>query len=235
MSDDKKFSKRKSIIKKKSNQSNHMYVKILTLGDSDVGKTSFINKFTGNTFDIDQISTIGNDIQTHLMDIDGQIIKVGFYDTAGQEKYKAISLNLIRNAEGIILMYDITKESSYNNISSWMDDIKENKGVNYPLILVGNKCDLEEERVISTEKGEDLADKYGLQFFETSNKDGTNINKAGKAIIKEILEMKKKQINEITNTFFIMTDKEKENIVEESKTYKNPKNKKKKKKIVKCF
>ena len=215
---------RKSLIKNKSFE---IHLNILTLGDSDVGKTSFIKKFVRNTFDIDCSSTIGNDTYSRVVKLDGEIINVSFYDTAGQEKYKSISLSLIRHADGILLIYDITKKSSYNNISQWMDSIYENKGENFPLILIGNKCDLEKKRVITIEQGEKLGEHYGITFMETSNKDGTNIDEASKALIKKILEIKKKEIKEITNTFVIMSDKDKEKISKESNQfYENQKQKK---------
>ena len=215
---------RKSLIKNKSFE---IHLNILTLGDSDVGKTSFIKKFVRNTFDIDCPSTIGNDTYSRVVKLDGEIINVSFYDTAGQEKYKSISLSLIRHADGILLIYDITKKSSYNNISQWMDSIYENKGENFPLILIGNKCDLEKKRVITIEQGEKLGEHYGITFMETSNKDGTNIDEASKALIKKILEVKKKEIKEITNTFVIMSDKDKEKISKESNQfYENQKQKK---------
>jgi small GTP-binding protein len=216
---------RKSLIQNKMFE---IHLKILTLGDSTVGKSSFINKFVRNTFEIDCTSNIGTDIQTRLIKMDGKTINVSFYDTAGQEKYRSISLSLMRHADGILLMYDITKQSSFDNISQWMESIYENKGNNFPLILIGNKCDLEKKRIITIEQGEKLGEKYGIEFMETSNKDGTNIDEASKALIKKILEVKKKEIKEITSTFVIMSDKDKEKIGEESNQfYKNQKQKNK--------
>ena len=171
-------------------------IKILTLGNSSVGKTSFIQRYTHNTFQIDAISTIGNEMQRKIIEINNKSYKVDFHDTQGQERYKAIAVNFIKNADGIILMYDITKQTTFDSVSEWMENIRKAKSNEFPVVLIGNKCDLEGERVITKEEGEELANKYGLSFYETSNKDGTNIEAScldlvNKAIIDKQEELKK--------------------------------------------
>ena len=123
-------------------------------------------------------------------------MKIIFIDTAGQEKYNSIAANLIRNAEGIIVMYDITKYETFESISKWIESIKEIKGndfPSFPFILVGNKCDLAEEREVEIEEGKEKAETYGFPFFETSNKDGTNVEKAALAIALKVYEKKKEE------------------------------------------
>ena len=123
-------------------------------------------------------------------------MKIIFIDTAGQEKYNSIAANLIRNAEGIIVMYDITKYETFESISKWIESIKEIKGndfPSFPFILVGNKCDLGEEREVEIEEGKEKAETYGFRFFETSNKDGTNVEKAALAIALKVYEKKKEE------------------------------------------
>ena len=110
-----------------------------------------------------------------------------YYDTAGEEKYKSIPKNYIKNMQGIILMYDITDKSSFDSIIDWISDVKEIKGENFPMILVGNKIDLNESREVTEEMGYELAEKNQIEFFETSNKDGTNIQEAGLEIVYKIL------------------------------------------------
>ena len=169
-------------------------IKILTLGNSSVGKTSLIQRYTNNTFRISNITTTGYEMQRKIMKINDKTYKVDFHDTHGQERYKSLSYNYIKNADGIILMYDITSQTSFDSISEWMENIRKHKAEGFPIILVGNKCDLEEDRVISKEEGEELAKKYGLSFYETSNKDNINIEEScldliNKAIIENGKEL----------------------------------------------
>ena len=167
---------------------------LFTLGNSIVGKTSFILRYTKNTFNTTYISTIGIDfLSKNILLPNGEKYKVLFYDTAGQEKYRSIAFNLMKGAEGIILMYDITKRKSFESISEWVQSIKEAKGENFPVVLIGNKCDLKDEREVDIEEGENEAKKNGFLFFETSNKDGTNVEEATFALISKVVELRKKE------------------------------------------
>ena len=166
---------------------NEETIKIIILGDSKVGKTSFIIRFTKNKFDETYLSTIGVDYKDRIINIENKLYKLMYYDTAGEEKYKSIPKNYIKNMQGIILMYDITDKSSFDSIIDWISDVKEIKGENFPMILVGNKIDLNESREVTEEMGYELAEKNQIEFFETSNKDGTNIQEAGLEIVYKIL------------------------------------------------
>ena len=167
---------------------------LFTLGNSQVGKTCFILRYTKNTFNSTYISTIGIDFLAKDTSLpNGEKYKVLFYDTAGQEKYRSIAFNLMKGAEGIILMYDVTKRSTFEAITDWVQSIKEAKGENVPVVLIGNKCDLNEEREIDKEEGENEAKKNGFLFFETSNKDGTNVEEAVLALISKVVELRKNQ------------------------------------------
>ena len=169
-------------------------ISIFTLGNSQVGKTCFILRYTKNTFNNTYISTIGIDFLAKDTSLpNGEKYKVLFYDTAGQEKYRSIAFNLMKGAEGIILMYDITKRNTFESITEWVQSIKEAKGDNFPVVLIGNKCDLKEKREISREEGENEAQKNGFLFFETSNKDGTNVEEATLALISKVAELRKRQ------------------------------------------
>ena len=161
---------------------------IMVLGNSSVGKTSFILKYTEDIFRDLYISTIGIDNKRKIIKhSNNKEYSLIFYDTAGQEKYKSISLNIIKNADGVLLIYDITKQDTFEAISSWMDSIESLKGKDFPLILIGNKLDLENLRVVSYEEGKELASKYKIDFFETSNKNGTNIENACLALVNIIV------------------------------------------------
>ena len=169
-------------------------INIMTLGSMTVGKSSFILKYTENNFQEIYLATVGIDFKVKTLIIKDKQYKLFFYDTTGQEKYKSISLNVIKTAHGVVLMYDITNKSSFESIPDWISSIKEAKGDNFPMILLGNKKDLEKERQISIKEGEQLADENDIEFFETSNKEGTNINEAGLCIVNKILDKRKKDI-----------------------------------------
>ena len=173
-------------------------INIMTLGNSEVGKTCFILKYTENFFQELYLTTVGIDFKIKNETINNKQYKLFLYDTTGQEKYKSIALNIIKNAQGIILMYDITNKNSFESIPEWIRSIKDAKGDNFPMILLGNKLDKEDIRIVSEKDGKDLAKEYNMEFFETSNKDGTNIQEAGKALVNEIL---KSQENDIKDSF----------------------------------
>ena len=161
---------------------------IMTLGISSVGKTSFILRFSfQNLF----YSTVGIDCKAKIIEIENIKYKLLFYDTAGQERFKSLAPNLIKKAHGIIIMYDITNKSSFDSIPEIIKNIKEVKGDDFPMILIGNKKDLEQDREIKKEEGEDLASKNGIEYFEISNKEGINIQEAGFSIVNKILETRK--------------------------------------------
>ena len=166
-------------------------IPIMLLGDSQVGKTSLILRLTGNKFDGNILTTIGKEsyiYETILHDIN---IKIKIFDTAGQERFKSISQNYIKKANGVLLMYDISDEASFNNIENWMQNIQDNSGNKMCIVLVATKCDLVEERVVSKESGEKLAEKYGIHFYETSSKDNINIEKSFYDIAEQIIEKNK--------------------------------------------
>ena len=170
-------------------EENERRINLMILGNSKVGKTCFILRYTDNIFQEVYLSTIGIDFKTKTETVNNKQYKIYLYDTTGQEKYKSIALNIIRNAQGIILMYDITDRESFESIPEWIKSIKDAKGSNFPMILLGNKLDKEDVRVIKEKEGKELADEYKIKFFETSNKTGINIQEAGMALVNEILKI----------------------------------------------
>ena len=166
---------------------NYEKINILTLGNTTVGKTCFILRFTENFFQPIYLTTCGIDSKYKIITLsNSKSYKAIFYDTAGQERHRSISLNQIKSADGILLMYDVTNQDSFNSIKGWMDNIREIKGNNFPVILVGNKIDLKEERKISQLNGQNLADSYGISFYEISNKTGENVEEATLDLINKI-------------------------------------------------
>ena len=168
-------------------------LKIITLGNSEVGKTSIINRFTSNYFDKDLINTIGIDSKTHQMKIGEKTINLKIWDSAGQERFRSIQKHYYNQVDGILFVYDITKEDSFKIIESWFDEVKT-KAINTLCgVLIGNKSDLENEREVSTEDGEKLADQLELKFIECSAFTGDNVEQAFIDLVESILEKKKKE------------------------------------------
>ena len=165
-------------------------INIITLGNSSVGKTSLIQRYVDEIFK-DTLATIGfnTKFKTKILS-NGEKLKVYFYDTSGQEKYNSLSFNYIKNCHGILLMYDISKKESFLKIKDWLNNIFEHKDKDFPILLLGNKCDLEEKREVTKEEGDQLAKELKLNFYETSNKDNINIEKA----ITELIEMVYKKL-----------------------------------------
>ncbi|KAM4689158.1 ras-related protein Rab-10-like [Discoglossus pictus] len=146
-------------------------------GDSDVGKTCILTRYTDNTTP-SYISTVGIDFKMKTLHINNSTIKLQIWDTAGQERFHTLSVSYFRGAQGFVLVYDITNPDSFKNTAMWMRDIRMKAGEDVEVVLLGNKCDKEDERVVSKEKGEKLAWEFGIPFFETSAKENVNIDKA---------------------------------------------------------
>jgi len=164
--------------------------KILLLGDSEVGKSCFLMRYSDNVFVENYITTIGLDYKLKNVKLDsGKTIKVQLWDTAGQDKYRTIAKNYFKGSHGILLLYDITKQSSFNNIREWIQDIREEVSPKAIIFLIGNKIDLADQRKISKEKGIELAEEYKLPFFEASAKSGENVDEVFKALYKKISEV----------------------------------------------
>ena len=197
--------------KKKNINSRFEKIKIFTLGNQEVGKSTFISRFTEDYFNESHLKTVGIDNVTKNITLpNGKTYSVNFWDTAGQEIYKSISLSTIKKADGIVLMYDITNKKTFDAIQKWTEDIKDSKGLDFPIILIGNKVDLSDKREVSKESGEELAKEYGFKFYETSNKDGTNIKEAGYELINQIVETKLNQVKD-----YVIIDKKDFEVIKE--------------------
>ncbi|KAM7029059.1 ras-related protein Rab-13 isoform 2-T2 [Acridotheres tristis] len=131
----------------------HLF-KLLLIGDSGVGKTCLVIRFAEDNFSSTYISTIGIDFKIRTVDIDGKKIKLQVWDTAGQERFKTITTAYYRGAVGIVLVYDITDEKSFENIQNWMKSIKENASAGVERLLLGNKCDMEGRRKVQRDAAE---------------------------------------------------------------------------------
>ena len=183
----KKKYKEKKMKKTSESSPDEIQLKIMLLGNTAVGKTSFILKYTENTFQEVHLSTIGVDFRVKTITYENKNYKLSIYDTTGQERYKSLAFSLIKNVDGIILMYDVTDESTFKSVPNWIQSARDKKGENYPIILLGNKIDLADRRKVTTEEGEEIAAKNGLDFFEISNKESVNIENAILTLVKKII------------------------------------------------
>ncbi len=167
--------------------------KVLLLGDSSVGKTCFLLRYSDDTFVENHISTIGLDYRLKMINLsDNKIVKMQIWDTAGQDRFRAITKNYYKGAHGIILMFDVTSTMSFNNIKNWLIQIKENTSEKIQIILVGNKIDAVNRRVIPKEESEKVAKEYGLKYFETSAKENINVQETFSYLTKEIYTLAEK-------------------------------------------
>ena len=159
-------------------------------------------RFTDNTFSDNYITTIGVDFKIKTLEIESKSAKLQIWDTAGQERFKNIISSYYKGAQGVMLVYDITDIDSFECLNSWLIEIEKNAPKNVYKILVGNKCDLENERKIKIEQGEEFARQYGMKFFETSAKDSTNVIEAFTTMTKELIKNNsKKEMKNKKNIF----------------------------------
>ncbi|CAM8952426.1 unnamed protein product [Rhodiola kirilowii] len=164
-------------------------IKLLLIGDSGVGKSCLLLRFSDDSFTTSFITTIGIDFKIRTVELDGKRIKLQIWDTAGQERFRTITTAYYRGAMGILLVYDVTDESSFNNIKNWIRNIEQHASDNVNKILVGNKADMDEsKRAVPTAKGQALADEYGIKFFETSAKTNLNVEQVFFSIARDIKE-----------------------------------------------
>ena len=170
-------------------QQKEFLYKILLLGDTSVGKTCFLMRYTDNTFQEIHISTIGLDYKLKNVQLeDGKIVKIQIWDTAGQDRFRSITKNYYKGAHGIILIYDVTDKKTYENVKAWIEQIREEVSDNVTIILVGNKIDDFEGRKVKKEEGEKAAKEFGLSFFECSAKTGENIDLIFNELVKRTVE-----------------------------------------------
>jgi len=179
----------------KSDDENYDYLyKVVVTGDSGVGKTNIITRFTTNEFQVSNKPTIGVEFgYSELTLQDGTKIKVQIWDTAGQERFRAITRGYYRGAVGALIVYDITKGLTFKNVEKWLQEMHEHAEKDIVIMLVGNKLDLKASRELPTEDAQRFAQKNNLLYIETSALDGENIQKAFQQTINEIYEKKKQQ------------------------------------------
>lgn len=162
-------------------------MKLLLIGDSGVGKSCLLLRFCDDSFASSFITTIGIDFKVRTIEVDGRKIRLQIWDTAGQERFRTITTAYYRGAMGILLVYDISDSSSFQNVRNWIGSILEYAAENVNVVLVGNKADLtDNKRRITTAQGQALADEYNIKFFETSAKTNFNVEEVFFSIARDI-------------------------------------------------
>ncbi|KAG8486468.1 hypothetical protein CXB51_019738 [Gossypium anomalum] len=160
--------------------------KVVLIGDSAVGKSQLLSRFTRNEFNIDSKATIGVEFQTKTLLIDHKSVKAQIWDTAGQERYRAVTSAYYRGAVGAMLVYDITKRQSFDHVAKWLEELRGHADKNIVIMLVGNKSDLASLRAVPIEDAKEFAQRESLFFMETSALEATNVESAFLTVVTEI-------------------------------------------------
>ncbi|KAI5345869.1 hypothetical protein L3X38_013746 [Prunus dulcis] len=173
--------------------------KVVVIGDSAVGKTQILSRFTKNEFCFDSKSTIGVEFQTRTVTVKGKLIKAQIWDTAGQERYRAVTSAYYRGALGAMLVYDITKRQTFDHVARWVEELRAHADNSIVIMLVGNKADLGEQRDVPTEDAVEFAEDQGLFFSETSAFSGENVDTAFFSVLEKIYGVVSKKALECGN------------------------------------
>ena len=167
-------------------------IKIMVIGETRVGKTALIKKYTKNTFGGVYLTTVGIDFQEKIINVDDKSVKLQIWDTAGQERFRNIAKNYFHTSDGFLIVYDISCKDSFEKLDFWLEQIKLNAPEHTKSIIAGNKCDLEEKREVNKSDGEAFAKEQNINFYETSAKEGTNVNEVFQILANEIIKDIKK-------------------------------------------
>ena len=174
----------------------NMIFKIVLVGDSGVGKTNLLLRYLKNEFNTQTKATVGVEFGNTKVQIDNALIKAQIWDTAGQERYHSITSAYYKGAHGALIVYDITRKDSFDSVEKWLSDLKNNGEEKMVIMAIGNKCDMVNERVISTEDGEAKAQRNNIAFLETSALNATNVAKAFDELIQKLYVAFKKDFED---------------------------------------
>ena len=161
--------------------------KILLIGESNVGKTSLILRYTDNEFKESGIGTCGVDVKFKYVSLNNTKIKLDIWDTAGQERFRGLARNYFKGGNGFILVYDITNKKSFDMLKGWMNDVKEKSEKEYKLLLIGNKKDRDNERQVDIEAVKEFSKKNKVSFLEVSAKTGEGVENMFNTLVQELL------------------------------------------------
>ena len=170
-------------------------IPLMLLGDGQVGKTSLSLNLTKNIFDDSLLTTVGKESYIYQANLHGHNVKMKIWDTAGQERFKSMSVGVIKMVDGLILVYSITNKETFKNLDTWMNSVKNIADLSSkPVIILGNKCDLNENRQVTYEEGENYAKNLGYHFYETSAKTGENVKEAFDDIFEQLYKIYEEEI-----------------------------------------
>ncbi|KAM9981636.1 hypothetical protein ACTFIY_003933 [Dictyostelium cf. discoideum] len=181
-------------------------VKLLLIGDSGVGKSCLLLRFADGSYTTSFISTIGIDFKIRTIVLEGKRIKLQIWDTAGQERFRTITTAYYRGAMGILLVYDVTDEKSFGNIRNWIRNIEQHASDSVNKMLIGNKCDMTDRKVVESSRGKSLADEYGIKFLETSAQNSVNVEEAFVGLARDIKKRLIDKPNDSDHTICITPD-----------------------------
>jgi small GTP-binding protein len=160
--------------------------KVVVVGSTAVGKSSMVERLIGGTFPEEVQSTVGVEFRSFVCQLDDHAIRLQIWDTAGQERFRSVSTAYFRDAVGAVLVYDITKEETFEDLTTWLTDLQQLCHPNAFILLVGNKCDREDDRKVGVQQVQDFADQYRLEYIETSAKSGQNIQETFTRLAYEV-------------------------------------------------
>ncbi|KAI9086026.1 hypothetical protein K1719_032103 [Acacia pycnantha] len=173
--------------------------KVVLIGDSGVGKSNLLSRFTRNEFSLESKSTIGVEFATRSIKVDDKIVKAQIWDTAGQERYRAITSAYYRGAVGALLVYDVTRHVTFENVERWLKELRDHTDSNIVVMLVGNKADLRHLRAVSTEDVKSFAEKENTFFIETSALESLNVENAFTEVLTQIYQVVSRKALEAAN------------------------------------
>ena len=186
--------------------------KIIIIGDSGVGKSNILSRYLNDDFNLDSKNTVGVELGTKYLKIKGKGAKLQIWDTAGQERYRSITTSYYKGSHGCFIVYDIANEESFENVDKWYSEAVKTTSENVSIILVGNKCDLEDQRIITKETGEEKAKNLKCPFFETSAKTKINIDEIFQEITNNIYDKYGDNENESDNIDIVHEDGQNKNV-----------------------
>ena len=184
---------------KKLTEEYDMMFKILLLGDSGVGKSSLLLRYTKNQFNPDIRSTIGVEFGIKFIEIDNLKLKIQIWDTAGMERYRSLTSSYYKGAKGVIIVFDLCRKKTFENIDNWINDFKLKADEDAVILLIGNKSDLINQREVDIQEAISKSQRIKLAFMETSAKNNENVHKAFFTLFKEIMKIYKEKNSEIIN------------------------------------